>query len=424
MGVRVPSLEEEARRIFGAEDARSIQRWVSYWRESRQRNELLLENFRRLILLDFRDKRLLDIGCGTGGLGEVVEEECRLYVGGDYESHVLQFAHPAGRRCYVQCNAPSLPFRPGSFDYIFAFDVIEHLSGGRPWQTRFLQELCRVLRPLGMIFLTTPNRWYPYEGHSQLYFPQYLPSRWSDRYIRRMNPGFLREHHSFSEIRILTPAQLREYIEQSGLVFLHELPCGLDRDEFFHHFPVRGLLARTGLGWYPHAEFWGILVHRADQSALRLKLKKNWFYEKNQPSSTHQPDFLSGIHFHAGSFNHQLGPGWHWYEEPQPRGRGYRWTQKEASCYLESRSRARYVQITGFSPWDNHLEVFVDGIRVGERALRAQGHVEVKYLIPFRQTLDRIFEVRTRCRRTFRADDPRDQRELGLMVFSVELLDV
>ena len=85
------SLEDIAQEIFGPEDQDSIQRWLHYWGESQERNRRLLEPFQQLVLLDFQDKNVLDIGCGTGGLGELISQECRHYVGGDYHFHVLQF---------------------------------------------------------------------------------------------------------------------------------------------------------------------------------------------------------------------------------------------------------------------------------------------------------------------------------------------
>ena len=422
--MRVRSLEEEAQEIFGAQDRKSIERWARYWEESRERNQQWLDALDRLVLLDFKGKRVLDIGCGTGGLGELIGDPCRLYVGADYHFHVLQFASPQRIRSYVQCGATRLPFPDHLFDYIFALDVIEHLKGGAHWQIQFLHELRRVLRPLGMIFLTTPNSCYPYEGHSQLYFPHYLPVRFSDRYIAWRNPGFLREHGSFSEIKILTPGRFRRYLRESGLVFLHDLPCGLDRGEFFRRSPLRGLLAYAGLGWYPHAEFWGVLVHPEASSVLRLKLKKRWFYERNQPSQGALSDFGSCIDFRTAPFSHQLGSGWYWYEQPESEGNGkisYRWTRKEAVCYLECRSPVRYIRLSGFSPRANRLEVWVDHIRVGEHQVEPGSELQPEYLIPFADTKDRLFKILIRCHHVFRPEDPRDERELELMIFSIEM---
>ena len=282
----------------------------------------------------------------------------------------------------------------------------------------FLRELRRVLQPLGMICLTTPNRWYPYEGHTGLYFPQYLPLSWSDRYIAWKNPEFLKEHTSFSEIKLLSPRVLRRYLAKSGLAFLHDLPCGMDRSDFLRHHPARGCLAYLGFGWHPHAEFWGVLVRAESRSALRLKMKHCWHYEHGQPAENPLPDFRNTIDFRQGPFSHQLATGWHWYEGDQ---RKFRWTGKRAACYLETRDLIRSVQVSGYSPHENHLDVWVDQIWVGEHPVQASLPFELTYLIPFSQTQNRIFTVEIRCRRVFTPETIGDRRELGVMIFSVGL---
>jgi SAM-dependent methyltransferase len=52
----------------------------------------------------------------------------------------------------IQPNAP-LPFADESFDIVVSMDVIEHVPEPLPW----LRETVRVLRPNGVLFLTTPN---------------------------------------------------------------------------------------------------------------------------------------------------------------------------------------------------------------------------------------------------------------------------
>jgi SAM-dependent methyltransferase len=49
----------------------------------------------------------------------------------------------------------SLPFRDEAFALVLASELIEHLADGLP----FLRECRRVLRPGGLLVLTTPNLW-------------------------------------------------------------------------------------------------------------------------------------------------------------------------------------------------------------------------------------------------------------------------
>ncbi len=158
--VRKRSLQEQARQIFG-EDPDAIGRWVEYWQHSRERNRALLATFEKIALVRFEEKRILDIGCGTGGLGEIIGDRSRLYVGADYNLHVLQFAQPESRRSYLQCSGVRLPFREGLFDYIFAFDVIEHVQNGLADQQGFLKEVARVLKPSGFVVFHDPELLVP-----------------------------------------------------------------------------------------------------------------------------------------------------------------------------------------------------------------------------------------------------------------------
>jgi SAM-dependent methyltransferase len=74
----------------------------------------------------------------------------------------------------VQADGRELPFRDGAFDLGFSNAVVEHVSGGREGQRRFVHELCRVA---SRVFVTTPNRHFPVEVHTLLPFAHWLPPR-------------------------------------------------------------------------------------------------------------------------------------------------------------------------------------------------------------------------------------------------------
>ena len=64
---------------------------------------------------------------------------------------------------YVRGDACALPFPDASFDVVHSNAVIEHV-GGRDRQEAFVREALRVGR---RVFVTTPNRWFPIEVHTQ-----------------------------------------------------------------------------------------------------------------------------------------------------------------------------------------------------------------------------------------------------------------
>ena len=420
--IRPRGSEERLRRvaeiIFGKDDTESVQRWVSFWGSARRRASFMLDTLGPLALMDFREKRVLDVGCGPGGMGDVLEGHCRCYAGVDPTAHVIRLARPRRRTHFIEASGTALPFPDHSFDYVFALDVLEHVRGGLDDQVAFLKELRRVVTPVGMIGLSTPNRLYPYEGHTDLFFPQYLPKWLCHRYIGRCNPGFLKEHASFSEITSLTPAALQRSLKKSNLAFLHQLPCGLDRSDFARHFPIRGLLSYVGLGWYPHAEFWGILVYPEMRDKLRLKLPKFWTYEQGQPSPTGVSDFSHRIDFERGFYNPQLGPGWYWHERDR---RGFRWTGGKAVCFLQTDQAPRLLNIHGYGPRETRLLIRVNGLLVGVREIGERIEFRLSYLVPFEQSQPDIWRIEVECTPTFTENSRTDPRQLGVMIFSVEM---
>jgi SAM-dependent methyltransferase len=56
---------------------------------------------------------------------------------------------------FVAGSALALPFADDSFDAVCLFDVIEHLPRGT--EPKALREACRVLRPNGKLYLSTPH---------------------------------------------------------------------------------------------------------------------------------------------------------------------------------------------------------------------------------------------------------------------------
>lgn len=100
----------------------------------------------------------LDAGCGWRMLGEDLEpledallKEAGLVVGVDIERQSLSKHRNIARRVCATLDA--LPFAERSFDLVTCNMVAEHLSD--PQQV--FAELCRVLKPSGVLVVHTPN---------------------------------------------------------------------------------------------------------------------------------------------------------------------------------------------------------------------------------------------------------------------------
>jgi SAM-dependent methyltransferase len=98
---------------------------------------------------------VLEAGCGEGYGADLIAGVARRVVAVDYDEAAV--AHVRGRYPRVdvmQANLAELPLPDASVDVVVNFQVIEHL-----WdQGQFVRECLRVLRPSGLLMVSTPNR--------------------------------------------------------------------------------------------------------------------------------------------------------------------------------------------------------------------------------------------------------------------------
>lgn len=102
---------------------------------------------------------VFDAGCGSGYGSAELRKTGASVTGADISGEAVAYAREhfgaQGIR-FVEAPCESLPFEPESFDLVTAFEVIEHLER---WQN-LLIEANRVLKPGGVLLVSTPNRDY------------------------------------------------------------------------------------------------------------------------------------------------------------------------------------------------------------------------------------------------------------------------
>lgn len=100
--------------------------------------------------------RVLDLACGEGYGAAVLAARGHSVIGVDLEAPVLQKAATQYRAAaFAAGDALRLPFGDGTFDAIGALQVIEHLPDA--FTDPLLEEIARVLKPGGTLYVTTPN---------------------------------------------------------------------------------------------------------------------------------------------------------------------------------------------------------------------------------------------------------------------------
>lgn len=101
---------------------------------------------------------VLDVACGEGYGAAMVAETAYKVVGVDLSADVIQHAknnygHHTNLQ-FVTASCECLPFSDASFDFAISFETIEHIEQ----QKEFIAELARVLRPDGILILSSPNK--------------------------------------------------------------------------------------------------------------------------------------------------------------------------------------------------------------------------------------------------------------------------
>jgi SAM-dependent methyltransferase len=111
------------------------------------------------------DLRILDAGCGTGGMLSWLQRYCgsRKVTGIDFSAMGLEFCRRRGQTELARGSIAELPFSESTFDLVTSFDVLQHVSDRGDF--RAIGEFVRVLRPGGIAFVRVAA--YPWlrSGH-------------------------------------------------------------------------------------------------------------------------------------------------------------------------------------------------------------------------------------------------------------------
>ena len=114
--------------------------------------------------------RVLDAGCGGGGMTVSLAEETDAAVGIDLTPRFREagerLARETGRRNlrFLQADGTALPFADRAFDLVVSHAVIEHVADAG----RYLLEAARVLRSGGRMYLSTA----PYLSFAGAHLPR------------------------------------------------------------------------------------------------------------------------------------------------------------------------------------------------------------------------------------------------------------
>src|SRR6266403_1571756 len=113
-------------------------------------------------LPDWRQKKVLDVGCGTGAILKQLGNP-EKNVGIDLAPEAISFCRERGLNNVRQANICALPFANASFDAVICSSVLYH-----QWVKDITGAVCefyRVLRPGGLLLVNVPAFGFLHSAH-------------------------------------------------------------------------------------------------------------------------------------------------------------------------------------------------------------------------------------------------------------------
>jgi 2-polyprenyl-3-methyl-5-hydroxy-6-metoxy-1,4-benzoquinol methylase len=160
------------------------------------------------------DDVLLEVGCGTGPLALAAAARGCAVAATDISMRWIvlarkRVAEAGAEGIAVVCSsAEQAPFPKGSFDVVVASDVIEHAARQRD----FVAGCARMLKPGGLLFLATPNRFsLGLEPHVRLWGVGLLPRPLAKRYVKAVRK------YGYDNVHLRSSVGLRRLLRAEGL---------------------------------------------------------------------------------------------------------------------------------------------------------------------------------------------------------------
>jgi len=229
------------------------------------RGEHLCNILREVIKLE--DKDVLVLGCGDGGEAIAMARQGARVVATDFWREEVERTKIRARECNVTltalvADAQDLAPLNMSFDLIILAEVIEHVDS----PARAAAEIAGVLRPDGIVYLSTPNkvsiRNFLSDSHSNLFGVSLFPRSLYHFYVKK-----IRRRGAFGDVELVAPWTLRRIFAQHGILLQRKPLSSYDCQDFLSRWknpsqPVgwQGTATRL-LKTVPVPEKWSMMLY-------------------------------------------------------------------------------------------------------------------------------------------------------------------
>jgi ubiquinone/menaquinone biosynthesis C-methylase UbiE len=127
---------------------------------------------------NLKKSKVLDIGTGAGYIAEHLAKHAKDVTSVD----LVDERKVKENYTFVKVADESLPFKEGHFDIVISNHVVEHVGD----QQQHIDEIIRVLKPGGIIYLATPNKNWITDPHYRVPLINWMPPRLASRYLRTL----------------------------------------------------------------------------------------------------------------------------------------------------------------------------------------------------------------------------------------------
>lgn len=182
--------------------------------------ELFRSEIRKTNNIDFKGKKLLEIGAGVGTFLITARNEYGIDAFGIEPSEdefspfneistALLVEHKLSKDIVIRGNAESLPFSDGTFDLVYSTNVLEHVKDPK----KVIEESVRVLKTGGFLQFVIPSYFSFWEGHYGVFWPCITNIFLAKIYAKLIgqNPGYI------DTLQLISPFYLKKVLNRQDL---------------------------------------------------------------------------------------------------------------------------------------------------------------------------------------------------------------
>jgi ubiquinone/menaquinone biosynthesis C-methylase UbiE len=164
-----------------------------------------------------------DIGCGAAAQGFVWGELGHCVYGIDINFPLVKLGHKRAVHAgydvhFVVGSATEFPWADESMDICLLAELLEHI---RDWE-KCLRECARILKPAGVLFLSTTNKLCPLQDEFNLFLYSWYPYRLK-QYFEKLavtNKPEIVNFATYPAVNWFTPYSLRKELNKMGFACL------------------------------------------------------------------------------------------------------------------------------------------------------------------------------------------------------------